>query len=142
MSRLSREEFAALTAGKPARAHVTPYEPPAKRTRSKFGNVRVEVDGIKFDSAKEARRWQTLKLLERAGEIRDLRRQVEHELLGGSPPVVVGKYRSDFDYEERQGSAWLPVTEDVKGGEATQTPVFKLKAKLFEATFGRTVRIT
>lgn len=139
-SRISAADARALMA-RPS--HITPQDPATKpRKRSKFGNVRVELDGITFDSAKEARRYQVLKLLERGGEIRNLRRQVKHPLTAGSPPVVVGHYQSDFDYEERVAGAWLEVTEDVKGGEATQTPVFKLKAKIFEAIYGRPVKIT
>src|SRR6185295_14364812 len=47
---------------------------------SKYKNVKTEVDGIKFDSKKEAKRWQELKLLEAAGEITDLKRQVKYPL--------------------------------------------------------------
>lgn len=49
--------------------------------RSKYGSRKVTVDGITFDSRKEAARYQELKLLERAGEIRDLKRQVKYVLI-------------------------------------------------------------
>ena len=49
--------------------------------RNKYGNKKTVVDGITFDSRKEAKRYQELKLLEKAGEIKDLRRQVVHLLL-------------------------------------------------------------
>ena len=48
---------------------------------SKYGNKKVEVDGIVFDSKREARRYLELALLEKAGKIRDLKRQVEFELI-------------------------------------------------------------
>ena len=50
--------------------------------KSKYYNVKTRaVDGTVFDSHKEARRWQELLLLQKAGEITDLRRQVEYELI-------------------------------------------------------------
>ena len=51
------------------------------RGESKYKNRKKLVDGIEFDSAKEARRWSELKLLEKAGEISDLRRQVKFVLI-------------------------------------------------------------
>ena len=51
------------------------------RQRTKCGNTKVTVDGIEFDSKKEARRYYELKLLERAGEISDLKLQEEYELI-------------------------------------------------------------
>lgn len=47
----------------------------------KYKNNPVELDGIKFDSKREARRYAELKLLERAGEITGLQRQVKFELI-------------------------------------------------------------
>lgn len=131
--------------------HVTPYSPGKKRP-PKFRNLKCEVDGIKFDSLKEGRRYGQLRLLERGGEIRNLRLQTRHPLHVNG--CFVAHYVADFDYEERVRPAsveagqavppdtWRPVTEDVKGGEATQTDAFKLKAKIFEAIHGRKVRIT
>jgi hypothetical protein len=51
----------------------TPTEKPKK---SKYGAVKTEVDGIMFDSKREASRYQELRLLEQAGEITNLRLQV------------------------------------------------------------------
>ena len=48
---------------------------------NKYGNRKVIVDGITFDSRREARRYQELKMLERCGAISDLQRQVEYELI-------------------------------------------------------------
>lgn len=48
---------------------------------NKYNAKKAEIDGITFDSKKEARRYAELKLLLRGGEIRDLRLQVEYELI-------------------------------------------------------------
>ena len=97
---------------------------------SKYGNKITFVDGIKFHSAKEARRYRELKLLERAGHITDLRRQVKYVLW----PTIYdddGKllfhgrnYYADFVYRDRSGKI---VVEDCKG---FRTEVYKMKAAL------------
>ena len=99
--------------------------------RSKYGAKRTEIDGIKFDSMAESRRYLELKMLEAAGEITGL---------SVHPRFVVwecGKdkitYVGDFQYHE----AGELVVEDVKGGrngKVLTTPVFRLKAKMFKAT--------
>ena len=48
---------------------------------SKYKNRKVQVDGIIFDSAKEANRWKELEMLEKAGKIEDLRRQEKYILI-------------------------------------------------------------
>ena len=48
---------------------------------AKYKNKKIEVDGIVFDSKKEAKRYRELKLLEQAGEITDLQMQVKFELI-------------------------------------------------------------
>ena len=48
---------------------------------SKYGAVKMIIDGITFDSRKEARRYTELKLLERTGKITDLQRQVKFRLI-------------------------------------------------------------
>lgn len=99
--------------------------------RSKFGNIRTTVDGIDFASKAEAKRYQELKLLERAGEIRELQRQPRYEIKVNGHKVCT--YVGDFDYVGKSGA---PTTEDVKG---VATPLFKLKAKLFRALYGRDI---
>lgn len=49
--------------------------------RNKYGNRRIEYNGEKYDSVKEYRRHDELKLLERAGVITGLQRQVKFELI-------------------------------------------------------------
>lgn len=98
----------------------------------KYGNRKVDVDGITFDSAREARRWGELQMLERAGEIRDLRRQVRLHLWGQRAPLVSDKgrrlsYVADFVYEDAEGRT---VVEDAKGHP---TPEYRLKKAILRA---------
>ena len=102
---------------------------------NKFHNVPTEVDGIRFASKAEARRYSQLKLLERAGEISSLELQKRYSLTA-SDGAKVGTYVADFDYLDARSAA--PVTEDVKG---VLTPTFKLKAKLFKAQYGREIKL-
>ena len=89
------------------------------------------MDGQKFDSMKEAARWQELKLLERAGEIRDLQRQVPFVVIPvqkderGKVIEREVKYVADFTYVEK--GKLTRTVEDVKG---LKTEVYKLKRKL------------
>lgn len=95
---------------------------------SKYRNRKTEVDGILFDSKREAARYAELKMLERAGEIRGL------ELQPVFPVAVNGqkicKYIADFRYTDRAGRE---VVEDAKG---VKTDVYRLKKKLVRALFG------
>lgn len=100
---------------------------------SKYGNKKTEVDGIVFDSKHEALRWIELKYMERAGLIRDLKRQVKFCLV----PTIEGEgkkirqravyYVADFEYWEKNYDCWKRVVEDAKG---VRTDVYKLKKKL------------
>jgi hypothetical protein len=92
--------------------------------RNKYGNRRTEVDGISFASAKEARRYSELKLLERAGKIKGLHLQPRFPLRVNE--VTVTTYVADFIFD-RDGET---VVEDVKG---VRTPTYKLKKKLMKA---------
>jgi len=88
---------------------------------------KVRIDRYTLDSGKEARRYQDLCLLEKAGEISNLE---VHRLF---PIEVNGKhicfYESDFVYVENG----LTIVEDVKG---YRTEIYKLKRKLVEAIYG------
>ena len=52
-----------------------------KNRKRKYGNRQVEYDGYTFDSKKEAIRWAELKLMERSGQITDLKRQIRFDLI-------------------------------------------------------------
>lgn len=98
----------------------------SKRPPSKYRAVKVVVNGVRFDSKKEARRWQELQLLEAAGKISDLQRQVNFPLSVNCKKICT--YRADFTY--RQGDR--AVVEDAKG---YQTDVFKIKWKLLQLLY-------
>ncbi len=98
---------------------------------SKYRNKKTEVDGIVFDSKKEAKRYQELKMLERTGDIKDLTLQVRIPLEVEGERVCV--YVCDFRYYGRKNGGWYPVYEDVKG---KRTPVYLLKKKLVKAILG------
>lgn len=96
----------------------------------KFRNRKTTVDGIEFDSAKEARRWGELKLLERAGEIRGLERQTRFALDVNGQPIC--HYVADFAY--RRGEALI--VEDVKSPITRTNRAYRIKVKLMRALHG------
>lgn len=97
---------------------------------SKYNARKITIDGITFDSLKEAARYKELKLLERAGEITDLELQPKFILLdgfyyGGKKEREIS-YVADFKYYDKAKSKII--VEDVKG---FKTDVYKIKRKLF-----------
>lgn len=113
---------------------------------SKYRNTKVEVDGVKFDSRAEARRFATLQALQKAGYIAGLRHQVVYTLAPGvkiegesraRPPL---RYVADFEYAERRKDGSIKViVEDVKG---VQTPAFRIKRHLMKTVFNIDVKVT
>ena len=118
--------------------------------RSKYGNRKTVVNGIEFDSRKEAQRYQELRLLERAGKISGLRLQVKYVLIptqraasfevykagpqkGRRKPGKVLEnecaYIADFVYIQ-DGSE---IVEDAKG---VRTAVYRIKRKLMLERYG------
>jgi hypothetical protein len=104
-----------------------------KQVRSKYGVSAAPdrtIDGIRFDSKAEARRWQELKLMELSGAIRDLERQPVYVLIA---PFVSRdgtkhrgiKYRGDFRYLEV--ATGQVICEDVKGA---RTEAYRVKKAL------------
>ncbi len=116
---------------------------------SKYHSQKVTVDGIEFDSKKEANRYMELSLLEKAGAISDLERQVKFELIPVQKEVdtitTKGAYKrgkvneracyyvADFRYMEN-GQV---IVEDVKG---MKTEVYKIKRKLMLHKYGIRIR--
>tara|TARA_B110000908_G_C10259981_1_gene458471 strand:+ start:665 stop:967 length:303 start_codon:yes stop_codon:yes gene_type:complete len=98
--------------------------------RHKFNAKPTEHDGIKFASKKESRRYQELRVLESAGDIRFFLRQTPIHLSGGV------KYVCDFLIFWSDGTVTF---EDVKG---YKTDLYKLKKKQVEATYPITIRET
>jgi len=103
------------------------------RKPKKYGNRKVVLDGESFDSMAEAKRYQELMILAKAGKIDDLTRQVSFVL--APKTVIQGKakrsliYRADFAYVEN-GSK---VVEDVKG---KLTEGYKIKRHLMKTVHG------
>lgn len=91
----------------------------ARRAKRVEGAEQVVIDGERFHSKREARRWQQLLLLQAAGEIRDLERQVPIGLEGRDGPILTDsgqrqrQYVADFRYVDARTGA--VVIEDAKG---------------------------
>jgi hypothetical protein len=109
----------------------------AYRTRhyTKYGNKKVVAYGISFDSKREAKRYSELRLLERAGKIKNLELQKEFVLIPNQYDGVTGKllerscrYRADFCYYDCE--KLTDVCEDTKG-VSTADYIIKRKLMLF-----------
>ena len=101
----------------------------------KYNAKKTAVDGITFDSKKEAMRYKELKELQRVGKIDRLELQPRFTLMDGfryeGKAVRKIEYVADFLY--RDLSTLELVVEDVKG---VKTDVYKLKKKLFLKHYG------
>jgi len=107
---------------------------PHRAKKSKYGNRKVVVDDVLFDSKREASRYQKLKLMGLAGEISGLRLQVRFEL---APAVVINgrkkpalRYYADFVYLDKSGGV---VVEDAKGH---RDGIYKIKRHLMKSVHG------
>lgn len=94
---------------------------------NKYGAKKVTVDGIEFDSRREAARYSELKIMQRAGQIRDLQRQEEFILIPKCGRERPAKYHADFSYIDT--ATGKKVVEDVKS-RATKTKDYILRRKL------------
>ena len=100
------------------------------KTKNKYKNKKTKIDGITFDSKREAEYYSELKILKRAGEIKDFELQPKFELQptfrknGATHRSIT--YTADFKIIENNGDIRII---DVKGME---TQSFKIKRKLFE----------
>lgn len=107
---------------------------------NKYRNVPTVVDGKKFDSKREAARYVELKLLERAGVIKDLKLQVPFEFRHND--VLICRYLADFTYLEltrNGGPKWVATVEDCKGHP---TKEYLIKKKLMRAFYAIELRET
>lgn len=104
---------------------------------SKYHNRKVRADGMTFDSTKEYSRWCELKLMERAGEIVGLKRQLKIELVPKTKLYRAVSYVADFVYFDKR--AGKTVYEDVKG---MKTEVYKIKKKLLYWRHGIEIKET
>ena len=122
-ARLPRKKVSAATSAK------------TKAPRRKFHNVPVVIDGHRFDSTSEGNRYTELRLMERAGEIRQL------EIHPRFPLVIheqdCGVYVADFAYLTQHGER---VVEDVKSPATRKLAVYRLKKRQVWALYGIDVR--
>ena len=125
---------------------------PIRRSKAKYGNKKVCVDGILFDSKDEVRRYYQLMALQSAGEIRDVRYHEVFELIPAQYETYerFGKkgnklkdgvrlveraaiYTPDFTYLDCKTGE--KIVEDVKC-EATKTEAYVLRRKLMYKLYG------
>lgn len=105
--------------------------------RNKYGAKKVRLDdGQVFDSKREYRRWCELVLLEKAGQISQLRRQVVFELIPKQDGERACKYVADFVYCDQTGNT---VVEDCKG---LRTDAYRIKRKLFQWRYDMKIKET
>jgi len=118
MTRITAKEYRKLT---------------KRRTKSKYGNKKVKIDGLTFDSKAEALFYSELKIRQKTGEILFFRVQPRYRLLDGFEKD--GKrhrpidYIADFEIHHKDGSIEVV---DVKG---FKTEVFKIKEKMFNKKY-------
>lgn len=118
----------------------TSVDEDGKKRKSKYGNVRAEEDGLKFDSQKEYKRYKQLKVMERVGLIKDLQ---HHKVFEISPEVKFPSkkttsrartYEADFVYiDTKTGQT---IVEDVKSEATKENAVYLLKKHLMMAIHG------
>lgn len=134
--RLSERAASALLGRKATREDAYAARVAAKQSRPKYGNHQITTDaGTRFDSKAEYRRWCALELLQRAGEITELQRQVPYMLVPEQKapdgtklrPVM---YLADMVYRDGDGTL---VVEDVKG---VATSEYRIKRKLMLMVHG------
>ncbi len=124
---------------------------PTPKGRSKYRVRASDAEGVFYASDSEKRRHLELILLQRGGEIRNLRRQVGYELAPGvqlsfrdnrSPPL---RYTADFVYDEVEDDGeWSTVVEDVKPQGTTDKELerdFVMRAHLMKHIHGLDIRI-
>lgn len=116
-NRVSAEELRCAIAASPA----------PKKRHGKFNAIKVDAPEGRFDSKMEYERFLTLRLLERAGEISDLRRQIPYKLEAGG--IHISTYVADFVYKK----ADVVVVEDAKG---FRTGEYRQKRRLMKEILG------
>ena len=121
--------------------------------KNKYGNRKITINGIEFDSRKEARRYNELLLMEKAGAIKGLRRQVPFELIPAQyEDVYTGEYYQRGDHKGEPKMKRVCVEKAVtyyadfvylEGGETVvedtkgfKTPEYILKRKLMRHLLG------
>ena len=106
--------------------------------KAKYKNIKVMIDGIKFDSMKEGKRYYELKLMQEKGLVEHLKVHypfflVESVVLNGRKKPAM-KYISDFCY-------FLPksetrIVEDTKSPSTRNLPAYRMKKHMMMAFYG------
>src|SRR6185503_13093134 len=105
----------------------------ARRSRFQVApKIERTLDGITFASKKEATRYATLKLLERAGKIRDLKLQPKFPVEINGRPFTI--YSADFSYYDRE--LGRVVIEDSKSTGTAKDAAYRLRRKAAELAHG------
>jgi len=97
--------------------------------RNKYFNKKIKINGKVWDSQKEYDRFCELVMLEKAGEIKDLQRQVRFEIVPKYGDERAAYYVADFVYTKPDGKK---VIEDLKSSFTRTLPLFRLKWKLMK----------
>ena len=108
--------------------------------RPKYGNKKIEINGTKFDSVKESKRYQGLQVMEVMGEIYDLELQPKFELIKSvkfagtdrAKPAI--RYFADFAYTDTLTGR--RIIEDVKSKITRESPVYRMKKHMMLAIHG------
>lgn len=114
---------------------LPPAQGKKKPSRAKYGNHKVVIDGITFDSKKEGERYSQLRMMERAGKIHCLKMQVPFVLApavqihGKMKPAL--RYFADFQYFEADALTYT--LEDVKSEITRKDPVYRIKIHLMKS---------
>ena len=155
--RMSEAEYEARKA-RINRGGILSSVSPPPMAQNKFKNVKLEIDGEKFDSKREAARYPVLVQMEKAGLIRNLRVKITYTLIERQPPyddqpsLPAMTYTPDFSYDEPYKAGWRSVTEDVKftaGAspkalkrlkQTTAYQLFRVKVKLMRQVLGLIVK--
>ena len=105
------------------------------KKRSKFNNTKVVIDGVKYDSKHEYKRYCELLLMEKAGEIKNLQFQVKFSVCPKAPNVKGSRerfYIADFVYTKSDGTK---VIEDAKSPITKKDKTYRLKKQLVQVLY-------
>lgn len=119
-------------------AHLNPHLEEISVKRNKHGNVKVEYDGMLFDSTWERDVWIDLKLLEKIGEIKNLRRQVEYVLIDKQEGERKMSIIVDFEYVVVNTGKL--VVADAKSEHTRKLQTYINKRKLFRKKYGFAIK--
>ena len=102
------------------------------KRRNKYNNIKIEIDGVKFDSKAEYKRFTELSLFQKVGNISELKKQVKFELQAkfkdnNGNNIRAIHYIADFTYSE----SGKFIVEDLKSKATAKDKVYILKKKMF-----------